>query len=322
MVKFGFALSSEEHGPGALARLAAEAEKTGFSFSLISDHFHPWVSAQPHSPFVWSTLGAISQTTEKLVVGTGVTCPIQRIHPAIIAQAAATTGSLLEGRFFLGLGTGENLNEHIFGDRWPPTPIRLEMLDEAVRVIRSLWQGKMTTHYGEYFTVEDARIFTLPETLPPISLAASGPEAAELAGRIGDSLISVVPKKEIVEAFRQGGGEGKPCYGQVTLCYDESEEKAAQTALEWWPNSALPSPLNVELRSVEHFDQAAESVTLEQVRKSLPCGPDVSKHREAIEKFIEAGYDHIYIHQVGPEQKAFMKFFRENFLEKPVAARK
>ena len=320
MIKYGFALSSEEHGPAALAQLAAEAEQAGFSFALVSDHFHPWVSAQPHSPFVWSTLGAISQTTKKLSVGTGVTCPIQRIHPAILAQAAATTASLLEGRFFFGLGTGENLNEHILGQKWPPAPKRLEMLEEAVKVIRTLWRGKMTTHYGEFFTIEDARIFTLPAQLPPIALAASGPEAAELAGRIGDALISVVPKKEIVEAFRQGGGKGKPCYGQVTLCYDESEEKAAQTAFKWWPNSALPSPLNVELRSVEHFDQAAESVTLEQVRKSMPCGPELSEHKEAIEKFVEAGYDHIYIHQVGPHQKTFMQFFRENFIEKRATA--
>lgn len=321
MIKYGFALSSEEHGPGQLARLAREAEQAGFSFALISDHFHPWVSAQPHSPFVWSTLGAISQTTQKLSVGTGVTCPIQRIHPAILAQAAATTASLMEGRFFFGLGTGENLNEHILGQKWPPAPKRLEMLEEAVKVIRTLWRGKMTTHYGEFFTVEDARIFTLPSNLPPIALAASGPEAAELAGRIGDALISVVPKKEIVEAFRQGGGQGKPCYGQVTLCYDESEEKAVETALQWWPNSALPSPLSVELRSVEHFDQASESVTPEQLRESLPCGPNLARHREAIEKFVEAGYDHIYIHQVGPNQQAFMKFFQEQILQKPVAGR-
>ncbi len=320
MIKYGFALSSEEHGPATLARLAAEAEQAGFSFALISDHFHPWVSAQPHSPFVWTTLGAISQTTQNLSVGTGVTCPIQRIHPAILAQAAATTASLLEGRFFFGLGTGENLNEHIFGQKWPPAPRRLEMLEEAVKVIRTLWRGDMTTHYGEFFTVEDARIFTLPDKLPPIALAASGPEAAELAGRVGDALISVAPKKEIVEIFRDSGGQGKPCYGQVTLCYDESEEMAAQTALRWWPNSALPSPLNVELRSVEHFDQAAKSVTLEQVRKSLPCGPERARHQQAIEEFLEAGFDHIYIHQVGPNQKAFMKFFQENLIQKLASA--
>lgn len=318
MAKFGIALSSEEHGPLQLSDLAARAEQVGFDFALISDHFHPWTSRQPHSPFVWSVLGAISQTTRRLSIGTGVTCPLIRLHPALVAQAAATTAAMLEGRFFLGLGTGENLNEHILGGRWPTAPQRQEMLFEAVELIRKLWKGETVTHYGRYFTVEDARIFTLPKQLPPIALAAGGERMAELAGQIGDALISTAPDEKLVTAFRKAGGQGKPCYGQVAVCWGEDETRARRTALEWWPNSALPSPLNTELRCVKHFDQAIKSVTEEQVAKKVPCGPDPKVHRQAVEKFLEAGFDHVYVHQVGPDQVGFMRFYQAHVLPQTV----
>lgn len=320
MAHFGIALSSEEHGPLELSRLAAQAEQAGFDFALISDHFHPWTSRQPHSPFVWSVLGAISQTTQRLRIGTGVTCPLQRIHPALVAQAAATTAAMFGGRFFLGLGTGENLNEHILGQKWPPAPQRQEMLEEAVGLIRELWKGRTLTHRGRFFTVEDARIFTLPQQLPPIALAAGGEAMAGLAGRIGDALISTAPDPKLVAAFRQSGGQGKPCYGQVAVCWAEDEARARRTALDWWPNSALPGPLNTELRCVEHFDSAVKSVTEEQVAQQVPCGPDPAVHRRAVEKFLEAGFDHVYVHQIGPEQAGFMRFYQANVLPQTARA--
>src|SRR3982751_2612427 len=208
-MELGFALSSEDHPPNELVRQAQIAERAGFTFGLISDHFHPWVSYQGHSPFVWSTLGGIAQATETIRMGTGVTCPLIRIHPAIVAQAAATSAAMMPGRFFLGVGTGENLNEHVLGDKWPAPDERLEMLEEAVGVIRLLWQGGYQTHRGKHYTVEQARIYTLPDQLPEICVAAAQPYAAELAGRIGDGYIGVAPEAELIEKFEQAGGSGK-----------------------------------------------------------------------------------------------------------------
>ncbi|HEU5098884.1 MAG TPA: TIGR03557 family F420-dependent LLM class oxidoreductase, partial [Roseiflexaceae bacterium] len=211
-VKLGYAMSSEEHTPNDLVRHARLAEEAGFTFALISDHFHPWVDAQGHSPFVWSVIGAIAHTTERLELGTGVTCPTIRIHPAIIAHASATVAAMMPGRFFLGVGTGENLNEHILGDRWPPHDIRLEMLEEAVEVIRLLWQGGSQSHHGKHYTVENARLYTLPDQLPRIVVAAAGPRAAEAAGRFGDGLCSTAPEAKVVKEYTDAGGKG-PCYG-------------------------------------------------------------------------------------------------------------
>src|SRR5438874_12628040 len=226
MVEIGYALSSEEHLPADLVRNARRAAEAGFPFALISDHYHPWIDAQGQSPFVWSVIGGISQVTEHLQLGTGVTCPIMRTHPAIIAQAAATSAALMPGRFFLGVGTGENLNEHILGEKWPPYDVRAEMLDEAVEVIRLLWQGGPRSHRGRYFTVENAQIYSLPKVLPPIMIAASGKSPAALAGRIADGLISTAPQKELIEAFRQSGGQGKRLYGQMTVCWASTQEEA------------------------------------------------------------------------------------------------
>src|SRR5919108_5779013 len=210
MVEIGYALSCEEHPPNDLVRSARRAEEVGFTFALISDHYHPWIDRQGHSPFVWSVIGGISQATERLVLGTGVTCPTMRIHPGIIAQAAATSAAMMPGRFFLGVGTGENLNEHIFGDAWPEPAVRLEMLQEAIDVIRLLWKGDTQSHRGRYFTVDNARIYTLPKKPPPIMIAASGEQAAKLAGRAGDGLISTAPEPDTLKAFDKAGGKGKP----------------------------------------------------------------------------------------------------------------
>jgi G6PDH family F420-dependent oxidoreductase len=316
MPTLGYALSSEEHTPNDLVHYARRAEETGFPFALISDHFHPWVSAQGHSPFVWSVIGAIAHATENLQLGTGVTCPTVRTHPAIIAQAAATAAAMMPDRFFLGVGTGENLNEHITGERWPPFDIRSAMLEEAIDVIRQLWTGETISFWGDFYTVEDARLFTLPETLPPIMVAASGPNMAAIAGRIGDGLIDTAPKGKIVETFHQAG-EGRqqrPCYGQMTVCWAKSAEEAQKTVYEQWPNSGLTGELSQELRTVKHFEQAAKMLSAEQVCEEITCGPDAQQHIAAIEKYVEAGYDHIYIHQIGPDQEGFFRFYEREIL--------
>jgi coenzyme F420-dependent glucose-6-phosphate dehydrogenase len=317
----GYALSSEEHPPLDLVRYAAEAEEAGFSYALVSDHFHPWVDRQGQSPFVWSVIGGIAEATDALRIGTGVTCPTIRIHPAIVAQAAATSAAMLPGRFFLGLGTGENLNEHVLGDRWPEGDVRLEMLEEAIEVIRLLWEGGYQSHHGRHYTVEEARIYTLPDEPPPIYVAASKPNAAELAGRAGDGLISTAPDAELVEQFESAGGEGKPKLGQVTVCYAESEGDAKRRAHEWWPNAAITGDLTQELPLPRHFEDAAEMVDEDDVAEKIVCGPDSERYFEQIEQYAEAGFDHVYLHQVGPDQDEFFRFAKDEILPRFAADR-
>jgi G6PDH family F420-dependent oxidoreductase len=314
MTELGYALSSEEHTPNDLIRYARRAEEAGFSFALVSDHFHPWVDRQGHSPFVWSILGGIAQATSQLRIGTGVTCPTIRIHPAIIAQAAATTAAMMPGRFFLGVGTGENLNEHILGDRWPSHDERLAMLEEAIAVIRQLWQGGTQSHHGRYYTVENARLYTLPEAPPPIMVAAGGPVAAKLAGRVGDGLISTAPDTEVIRSFEGAGGTGKPHYGQLTVCWADDEATARRTAHEVWPNAGLKGELSQELPTPAHFEQAVELVTEEAIGQEVICGPDPERHIKAIQKYVDAGYDYVYLHQVGPDQEGFFSFYQQHIL--------
>jgi G6PDH family F420-dependent oxidoreductase len=314
MVQIGYAISSEEHPPQDLVRHARRAEEVGFPFALISDHFHPWVDAQGHSPFVWSVLGAIATSTERLQVGTGVTCPLLRIHPAIIAQAAATTAAMMPGRFFLGIGTGERLNEHILGDTWPEPSVRLEMLQEAVQVMRTLWEGGTRSHYGEYYTVENARLYTLPDSPPPIMIAAKGESAAEVAGELGDGFINTTPEAGPIKTFEESGGRGKPKYGQITVCWAATEAEARKTALRVWPNGALKGPLSTELALPEHFQAAAEMVDEDAVAEEVVCGPDAQRHRDMIKQYVDAGYDHVYIHQVGPDQEGFFRFYEREVL--------
>ena len=321
MVEFGYALSSEEHTPADLVRNARLAEETGFTFALISDHYHPWVDAQGHSAFVWSVIGAISQATERLRLGTGVTCPTIRIHPAIIAQAAATSAALMPGRFFLGVGTGENLNEHILGEKWPAPDERLEMLEEAIEVIRQLWQGGYQTFRGDYFNVEQARIYTLPPELPPIAVAAAKPLAADVAVHSGDALITTSPQKELIDGYREAGGDG-PVYGQVTVCWAETEHAGVETAHRIWPNAGIKGDLSQELPLPLHFEQASQLVTPEEIGESIPCGPDPDRYLDQIRQYADAGIDHIYFHQIGPDQEGFFRFFREQLaprLEREVA---
>lgn len=314
MIQLGYSLSSEEHFAPTLINNAAQAEKTGFTFALISDHFHPWIDQQGQSPFVWTVLGGISQKTSKLRIGTGVTCPTIRIHPTIIAQAAATTASLLEGRFFLGLGTGENLNEHVVGLGWPPIDQRQDMLIEAVEIIRMLWEGGMKSYYGNYYTVENARIYSLPKALPDIYLAASGPKSAGIAGAIGDGFIGTSPQRETIQAFEQNGGKDKPKYGQMSVCVAETEEEGIETVKKWWPNTALPGQLSQELRLPSYFEQASKLVTPEQLSQKVVCSLNPEAHLEKIQKYADAGYDHVYIHQIGPNQQIFFNFYEKEIL--------
>jgi coenzyme F420-dependent glucose-6-phosphate dehydrogenase len=313
MTALGYALSSEEHGPRDLVRNARLAEEAGFTFALISDHFHPWIERHPHSPFVWGVLGAIAEATDRLVVGTGVTCPTMRIHPAIVAHAAATAADLMPGRFFLGLGTGENLNEHILGGAWPEWDVRAEMLEEAVEVIRALWGGETTSHRGRHYRVQNARLFTLPESLPPIRVAASGPRMAAVAARLGDGLIATAPDRALLKAFDDAGGNG-PRIGQLTVCWASTAKAARRTAHEWWPTAAFHGEVSQELPNPSQFTQLAEGVTEDQVAEAIVCGPDPDRHLEKIEEFVTAGFDHVYLHQVGPDQEGFIEWAEREIL--------
>ncbi len=309
-MKLGYALSSEEHAPDDLVRNARRAEETGFEFALISDHYHPWIDAQGHSPFVWSVIGGIAQVTERLRLGTGVTCPTIRIHPAIVAQAGATSAAMMPGRFFLGVGTGENLNEHIIGEKWPAPDERLEMLEEAIEVIRQLWEGGYQTFRGDYYDVEQARIYTLPDEPPPIAVAAGKPLAADVAARSGDALISTAPDASLVQAYRDAGGDGS-VYAQVTCCWARNEEEGIRTVHERWPNAGIKGDLSQELALPLHFEQAAQLVTPDQLAEKVPCGPDPERYVEQVQQYAEAGFDHVYFHQVGPDQEGFFRFFAD-----------
>ncbi len=310
MVEHGLTLSSEEHPPVKLVEIAVAAEEAGFDFVSISDHYHPWIEEQGHSPFVWSVLGALSQATTEIEVGVGVTCPMIRMHPAINAQAAATAACLLEGRFTWGVGSGEALNEHILADRWPPAEVRLEMLEEAIEVIRGMWEGDSFTHRGKHYTVEDARVFDLPDRLPPIVVSAFGDTAVELAARVGDGLWVTGMPAETIDKYREHGGEG-PIWSQLSLCWDPDRDTAIDRALRIWPNTALTGQLNQDLRTVEHFEQAVEMVDRSDMEKAIPCGPDAGPILESIEEAAKLGIDHIYLHQIGDPTQGFIDFWQE-----------
>lgn len=317
MVHLGYTLSSEEFRPNQLVENAVKAEEAGFEFTSISDHFHPWLDSQGHSPLVWTVLGGIAARTSKIDVITGVTPLSIHYHPTLLAQAVATVADMMPGRFSFGVGSGEALNEHITGEVWPPVSIRHEMMEESLEIIRELWQGGYTTVEGPYYTVHNARIYTLPEQLPPVIVSATGPEAAEIAGRIGDALISTGPDKETVDAFRNAGGEGKPVYGQITLCYDEDEEKAKQTALDIWGQTLLGGQISQELSLPKHFQEGIEHfATPELIAEAVTCGPDPAKHHAKIQEYIDAGFTHIYFHQIGQDQEAFFDFAKKEILPK------
>jgi G6PDH family F420-dependent oxidoreductase len=308
MAEIGYFLSSEEHGPAELVRQAQQAEQAGMRSVWISDHYHPWNDNQGQSPFVWSVIGGIAATT-RLRVTTAVTCPTVRIHPAIVAQAAATAALLLPGRFLLGVGTGENLNEHVLGDRWPRVDVRLDMLEEAVEVMRKLWEGKLTSHDGRHYQVENARVYSLPQEPPPVLVSALGPKAVSLAARIGDGYISTQPDREALESYRSQGGKG-PKQGGLKVCWAEDEAAARRTAFELWPNTLVPGQLSQELALPSHFEQASQLVTEDKLAEVIACGPDPERHLESIRQYLDAGFDEVYVSQIGKDQAGFFEFYR------------
>ena len=263
-------------------------------------------------------LGGIAAVTDRVKVSTGVTCPTVRYHPAIVAQMAATAASLMEGRFELGIGSGENLNEHILGDRWPPATVRIEMMKEAIDVIRTLWKGEVTDYYGTYYLVEKARLFSLPGTLPPIIVSGMGPIAAKAAAESGDQLIHVVGEPQqamaAVAAFKAAGGAGKPCVGEISFCYHEDEARAKEIAYKWWPIVAYPGELNWLLPSWSHYEQLMKLVTPDTVAEKIVCGPDLERFVAKVRAVQALGFDRVVIHQAGPEQDAFLRFAKEELL--------
>ena len=313
-MKIGYFLSCEEWGPKDLVGLAVKAQAAGFDDLWISDHYHPWNDAQGHSPFVWSVIGAIAAAAPGVGITTAVTCPTIRIHPAIIAHAAATSSLLLDGRFRLGLGSGEALNEHILGDRWPGAAERLEMLEEAIEVIRTLWKGGVRSHRGRHYRVEHARIYDLPPTAPEIVISGFGPKAVKLAGRVGDGYCTVSPDADSVQLFRSVAGSPKVVQGGVKVCWSEDESRALDHVHRLWPNEAIPGELPQVLPTPEHFEQAADLVTREQVGEAVVCGPDVDRHVAAIRAYEDAGFDELYVNQIGPEQDAFFAAYSDHVL--------
>lgn len=315
-MELGYHLSSEEHGARALIQHAALAEQRGFRYATISDHFHPWLPEQGESPFVWGVLGALAGATDGLHLTTAVTCPTVRMHPAIVAHAAATAGALLEGRFSLGLGSGENLNEHVLGDRWPRAAERLDMLEEAVEVIRALYTGEQVSHRGAHYTVEDARLYELPDDPPPIVLAASGPRATAMAGRIADGLISISADADQVAEFTDGdpSGDPRPRIGKVDVCYADDVDRARKTVLTWWRNAGA-GPAGAELRTPEQFEALLDDVADDAVLSDVVLGPDPAPYRARIAAFAEAGFDRVILHQIGPDQRRFLDFAADALLE-------
>jgi G6PDH family F420-dependent oxidoreductase len=315
VTSFGYTLSSEEHPPSVLVANAARAEDVGFEFVSISDHYHPWVGAQGHSPFVWSVLGAISASTDHIAVGIGVSCPIVRVHPAVVAQAAATTSLLFGDRFFLGVGTGEALNEHVTGQRWPPPAVRLEMLEEAVFILRALFTGETVEHRGAHYEVDNARLFDAPDAPIPIVVSGFGTESATVAGRIGDGYWGNAPDPDLTGAFEAAGGTG-PRYAQLNVCWAPTEDLARKTVHEVWPNGAIPGQLSQDLPTWTHFEQAVEIVTEGEATESVPCGPNlVDGIRDSVQQYVAAGYDHLYFHQIGDDQVGFLDYWERELRE-------
>jgi G6PDH family F420-dependent oxidoreductase len=313
-MKIGYFLSCEEYGPADLVEQAVLAERAGFSGLWISDHYHPWNDEQGQSPFVWSVIGAISQACS-LPVTTAVTCPTVRRHPAVVAQAAATSATMLGGRFVLGVGSGEALNEHILGGPWPHAERRLEMLEEAVEVIRALWSGETVSHSGEHYTVDTARIYTLPERPPAIYVSAFGPKALEVAARIGDGFITTKPDGESVAEFRRLKGDDRaPTMAGLKVAYAETAAEGLDHAHRLWANSGVPGELAQVLPSPKHFEQASTLVTREATAGSVVCGNDVQRHRDAFQPYAEAGFDEVFVANMGPRWREMIEFYGKQVL--------
>jgi G6PDH family F420-dependent oxidoreductase len=312
-MRIGYFLSCEEYDPKQLVEQAMLAEQAGFEALWISDHFHPWNDEQGQSPFVWGVIGALSQACS-LPVTTAVTAPVVRLHPAVVAQAAATAAVQLDGRFTLGVGTGEALNEHVLGDRWPSEDVRLDMLEEAVGLIRELWKGEFTYHHGTHYTVENARIYTRPETPPQVFVSAFGEKSFDLALRIGDGFITTQPDGEHVREWKAKAGTDKPAQAGYKVCVADTEDEGVRIAHRLWANAGLPGELSQVLPSPKHFEQASELVTEDMTRESTVCGNDVGAHVTAFKPFSDAGFDDVYIANMGPHYRDFFALYGEQVL--------
>jgi G6PDH family F420-dependent oxidoreductase len=314
VVRIGYKLIAEAYSPTEMVRQCVRAEEAGFDFVEISDHYHPWVSEQQHSGFAWSMLAAMAAKTERIELATGVTCPFIRYHPAIIAQAAATTQLLADGRFTLGVGSGERLNEHVVGQGWPAVHVRHQMFRESLEIIRLLWQGGYQTYEGKHLTLEDARVFDLPDTLPPIVVATGGARASTLAAELGDGIFTTEPRTDLIEAFTAAGGKG-PRYTEVPIAYAPTEQEGAESARRlfrfgvtgWKVQSELPNPVN--------FDAATAYVTTEDMRQAFGCGPEVATHLAAAQPFVDAGYDHLALINAGTDVDGFFDHFATELAE-------
>jgi G6PDH family F420-dependent oxidoreductase len=303
-MEIGYTMMCEQTGPNELVSDLVAAEEAGFDFSVISDHYFPWLDEQGHSPYAWSVLGAAAQATSGIPLMTFVTCPIRRYHPAVIAQKAATMQLLSRGRFSLGLGAGENLNEHIVGGGWPSADVRRDMLREAVEIIRALWAGGYVRHQGKHFDFDSAKVWDLPDQLPPIGIAVSGPASVRLAGELADVLIATEPKPELCQGFDAAGGAGKPKYGQLAVSWDEDEGTARRRALEQFRWFGGGWKVNAELPGTAAFASASQYVTEEDIVESIPCGPDPERHLDGIRRFKEAGFTHLALVQIGGDQQS------------------
>jgi len=306
MPRFGYKLMSEEHGPTALVDNARAAEGGGFDFVSISDHYHPWLNDQGHASFAWSVLGAISHATSKVGITTGLTCPIIRYHPAIIAQAAATIAVMSENRFSLAVGAGERLNEHVTGARWPSIPERHAMLGEAIDIFRLLWSEGAHNHHGTWFKVDHAQIFDLPSAPIPIILGVSGQASLELALAKADGIMTTDPSAELARGYEHG-----PRYVEVALAYAPTEDEGRRIAHDRFRFSAFDWAVNSEIPTVEGFESASKFVRPDDLAETIPAGPDPEKHLEAVTNAIDAGFDHIVLTGIGPDQAGFIRFFEE-----------
>lgn len=314
-MQVGYKIATEGSGPAECVELAVRAERAGFDFVELSDHYHPWLESQGHSPFTWTVLGAMAERTTTIGLATGVTCPTFRYHPAVIAQAAATTALLSEGRFTLGVGSGERLNEHVVGAPWPAVKARHAMLREALEIIRLLWQGGYRSYDGRYLQLEDARVFDLPDVLPQIAVACSGKPSATLAAELGDGLFATEADPSINAHYEAAGGSG-PRYAEVPLAWAPDEEQATKAAFDtsrwalsgWKVMSELPNPVN--------FEAAAGTVTLDDVRGQFSCGPDADQHVAKAATFAEAGFDRLVLLNAGPDQHAFLEAAGDGLLDR------
>jgi G6PDH family F420-dependent oxidoreductase len=311
MTRYGYFLSSEEYGPASLIQQARMAEQAGFEALWISDHFHPWLDEQGQSSFVWAVIGAISQVTS-LPITTSVTCPTTRIHPAIIAQAAATSGLLTDGRFNLGVGTGEALNEHITGAKWPPAEERLEMLEEAVTIIAELFTGEQLTHRGRHYQVDTARLYSVPRVPPPVYVSGFGEKSASLAAHIADGYICMGRQADLIKLYRDEGGGDRPVQGGIKGCWAPDVDQARRTMHRLWPNDSIPGESAQLLPLPRHFRQLAQLVSEDMV--SAPCGPDPERYIQAIGAYEEAGFDEVYLGQVGGQLEGAFEFFATQVL--------